>query len=93
MAIKRVYIGSIGPHLYDDTILVNDPDGLFPGQTDNAITTDGDFSIDGDLTVGGDFYLGDPNTDGTWKFETTSNKLLIQRREGGTYVTKGQFTP
>lgn len=32
MATKKVYIGSVGPYLYDDTDNVDDPDGDFAGQ-------------------------------------------------------------
>lgn len=44
MAIKKLYIGSMGPFEYDDTDLINDPDGDFPGESQRAITTDGDIS-------------------------------------------------
>lgn len=33
MATKKVYLGSVGPYLYDDTDDVDDPDGDFVGQT------------------------------------------------------------
>lgn len=42
MAVKKVYIGSVGPFLYDDTNLINDPDGDFVGETCKAVTSDGD---------------------------------------------------
>ena len=38
MAIKKVYIGSVGPFLFDDTDLVNDEDGDFPGATQKGVT-------------------------------------------------------
>jgi len=41
MAIKTIYLGSEGPFKYDDTELVNDPDGLFAGILQNTIVTDG----------------------------------------------------
>jgi len=41
MAIKTLYLGSEGPFKYDDTELVNDPDGLFAGVLQNTIVTDG----------------------------------------------------
>lgn len=41
MARRRVYIGSLGAHLFDDEVLVNSPSGLFEGQTYRAILTDG----------------------------------------------------
>ena len=41
MAKKKVYIGSVGPFVYDDANLINDPDGDFPGEFQRAITSDG----------------------------------------------------
>jgi len=46
MAIKTIYIGSEGPYKYDDTMLLDDPDGLFPGIYQQAIVTDGDMEVD-----------------------------------------------
>ncbi len=48
------------------------------------------------LDVGGDveinssnaFYLGDPTTNGTWRIIRSGDDLLMQQREGGSYVTK-----
>lgn len=45
MAIKTIYIGSEGPFKYDDTVLLSDPDGLFPGVYQNCIVTDGDIDV------------------------------------------------
>ena len=92
MALKKVYVGSLGPHLYDDAELVNDSDGLFPGETLKAVLSNGDYSIEGDLSVGGSVTLGDPTVDGSWRFEVSGTNLLIQRREGGTFVTKTMVT-
>jgi len=41
VAVKKVYIGSIGPLLYDDTDLIEDEDGDFSGVFQKGITTDG----------------------------------------------------
>lgn len=41
MALKKVYIGSVGPFVYDDEKDINDPDGDFSGETQQAIRTDG----------------------------------------------------
>jgi len=46
MAIKKVYIGSVGPFLFDDAAGVNDVDGDFAGQTQQAVLTDGAISAD-----------------------------------------------
>lgn len=41
MAERKVYIGSVGPFLYDDAELVDDPDGDWAGETQEAFITDG----------------------------------------------------
>lgn len=41
---------------------------------------------------GGTIYIGGaPDTDGTWRLVLSGDRLLIQKRESGTYVTKGSF--
>jgi len=39
MAIRKIYNGSVGPFLYDDTDPIDDPDGDFPGEPYRALTT------------------------------------------------------
>ena len=46
MALKKVYLGSVGPFVYDDANPVNDPDGDFPGEDHKAITTNGQILVD-----------------------------------------------
>ncbi len=41
MAEKKVYLGSIGPFIFDDEDLVDDPDGDFSGETVGGLLTDG----------------------------------------------------
>lgn len=41
MATKKVYIGSIGPFEYDDTELIDDPDGDFAGEYKQAVRSNG----------------------------------------------------
>lgn len=41
MAKRRVYIGSLGAHLYDDEVLVDAASGLFSGETYKALLSDG----------------------------------------------------
>lgn len=38
-------------------------------------------------------YLGDINTDGSWRFIKSGNNLSIQRRESGIWVEKTSITP
>ena len=45
MATKKIYIGSIGPILYDDTDNVDDVDGDFSGETQRAMTSDSSILI------------------------------------------------
>ena len=60
MTEKKIYIGSVGPFLYNDDNLISDPDGDFSGEYHQGLATDGnaliggDQSVTGDLTVGGD---------------------------------------
>ena len=35
------------------------------------------------------FYLGDPNTNGSWRIVRSGDNLVRQRRESGSWVTKG----
>ena len=37
------------------------------------------------------FYLGDPDSDGTWRIIRETADLTIERREGGSYVTKSKI--
>ncbi len=47
MAWRKLYIGDQGPFYYDDEVLVDDPDGDFPGETQHAILTAGGLKIGG----------------------------------------------
>ena len=95
MAIKKVYIGSIGPFLFDDTDTINDPDGDFAGEYQKAITTDGEVgtvaisienaaevlaSLSGEATASFDFNSQNLTNVGT--IDTTG--LILN----GTLVTK-----
>ena len=39
------------------------------------------------------YYLGDKDTDGTWRFVRNGSDLQVELRESGTYNPKGSFTP
>lgn len=65
--------------------------------TFNGNTTFGDdVSVTGDVdaaTVESPYYyLGDPDTDGTWRITPSGSDLVFQRRESGSYVTKDTIT-
>jgi len=38
-------------------------------------------------------YLGDPNTDGSWRIRIDGVNLVFERREGGSWIWKGEITP
>ena len=46
MALIKFYIGTFGPFVYDDTVLINDPDGDFAGETFKALVTTGQLFIE-----------------------------------------------
>ncbi len=48
MAIKKVYIGSVGPFLYDDANSIDDPD--FPAENYKGLITDGHLYVGGTPT-------------------------------------------
>ena len=39
----------------------------------------------------GTFYLGDPETDGSWRFTVSGDNLVVERRESGIWVEKSAF--
>ena len=41
MAVKKVYVGSVGPFLFDDSDSIDDSDGDFSGETQKGITSNG----------------------------------------------------
>ena len=50
MTIHKYYIGGMGPHLYDDTEELLDPDEDFPDEDQHALVTDGQLIVEGDPT-------------------------------------------
>ncbi len=54
MTIRKYYIGSLGPFLYDDTDLINDPDGDFAGEDLHGFITDGPVKVDSVPAVASD---------------------------------------
>jgi len=52
-------------------------------------------TISGSVTTASDqaFYIGDSATDGSWRFIRSANNLVVERRESGSWVNKGQWTP
>lgn len=52
-----------------------------------------DTNLSGDIKANNAsvFYLGDPNTDGTWRFLVQGGALVFQKRVSGSYVTQATF--
>jgi hypothetical protein len=46
MALRKLYIGTVGPFLFEDTDLINDADGDFLGESYSAIVSDGQILIE-----------------------------------------------
>ena len=46
MALRKVYIGSVGPFLYDDTDLIDDVDGDFAGEENRGLITNGQLIVE-----------------------------------------------
>jgi len=63
MAEKKVYIGSIGPFIYDDDDLIDDEDGDFSGEYQKALATTGDQIVEGESVQ------GDQNVTGVYKVD------------------------
>jgi hypothetical protein len=51
--------------------------------------------VEGDIEIGSGnaFYLGDPESEGSWRITRNGNNLVFQRRESGSWVTKEKMTP
>lgn len=56
MAVRKLYSAGFGPTLWEDTDLIEDQDGDFPGATHKAVVTDGEVQITtlANKLVGGD---------------------------------------
>jgi len=46
LTIKKVFIGSLGPHLYDDTDPIDEYEGDFSGENRQSLVTDGQMLIE-----------------------------------------------
>ena len=63
MTVKKFYLGSLGPFLYDDTDDIDDPDGDFSGETQKGFITDGSIQTTYDPIADNDVLrLKDQNT-------------------------------
>jgi len=92
MAEKKVYIGSFGPILYDDSNAIDDADGDFTGEDQKGLVTDGDVLIGGDATFTGSIEaetVGIEDSDGShhltfkWNEDDSADRTLNFLVSGG----------
>jgi hypothetical protein len=60
----------------------------------SAITSVLPWYDSGDIVLGStkSVYIGDKNTDGSWKFVVSGDNLLIQKRVSDAWITKQTIT-
>lgn len=46
MALRKLYIGTVGPFLYDDADLIDDEDGDFAGENYKGLVTNGQLIVE-----------------------------------------------
>jgi hypothetical protein len=71
------------------TVLKNGMVGIGPSNPSSTLDVAGDIETES----GNALYFGDPSTNGSWRIMRGGNNLNIQRREAGSWVTKGTITP
>lgn len=84
---RRAYFGA-----GDDARISYDGTDL---KIEPAVVGTGEMKVVGgsvELDAAEAIYLGDANTDGTWRMIRSGNDLLMQRRESGAYVTKSTIS-
>ncbi len=59
------------------------------GNNSKVLTVSGNRAIWSAPTT---FYLGDPNSEGSWRFLISGNELLVQTLVSGTWTTEGAYT-
>jgi len=47
VTVKKLYLGSVGPYLFDDAYLIDDPDDDWDGEYQRGITTDSEIKAAG----------------------------------------------
>jgi len=79
MTVRKIYIGSVGPFLFDDEDLINDPDDEWDGEYQRGITTDAPISAPGVVSpptsIVADYTVLE--TDGFILADATSGKITV----------------
>jgi len=94
MADQKIYIGSVGPLLYDDAALIDDADGDFPGEDYHALVTGGQLLIETAPTnVNHVVRLQDLSDLVNPSFtDVTASRALDTVYHNGTYLTFAQIS-
>lgn len=66
-----------------------------PDTNTASLNVNGSITAVGSVDVGNTeaFYMGDPNTNGSWRIIRSGNNLNFERREGGVWVAKTAILP
>lgn len=97
MAEQKLWLGSVGPLLYDDTDLISDDDGDLPGETYSALSTTGQLTIMTPPTENGNVLRREDVTaaahltyeEGT--LSLTANGFATPVPVTGSYMVLGKF--
>lgn len=94
MATQKIYIGSVGPFLYDDASPINDVDGDFAGEDRNALSTSGQLLIEGAPTNNNHIVrLQDlVNMLNVTFVDVTASRLIDTVYQNGDYLTFAQIS-
>ncbi len=66
-----------------------------PDANSANLNVNGNITAAGSVDIGSAeaFYMGDPNTNGSWRIIRSGNNLNFERREGGVWVAKTAILP
>lgn len=89
MAERKLYIGSVGPFLYDDDVAIDDPEGDFAGEDHCGVVTDGQLLVEAApssnhhvLRFGDIAFISNPGL-----FDLTGVRGLNTVFQNGNYLT------
>lgn len=87
MALKKVYIGSYGPFVYDDTMDAEDRDGDFAGETLQALLSDGNIKVQGGDVDALGLVLVISTVTGDYTLDNEDSTLLVDASDGEITIT------
>ena len=94
MAERKLYVGSVGPFLYDDATAIDDPEGDFAGEDHCGVVTDGQLLVATApsnnhhvLRLGDIAFMSNPVL-----FDLTGIRTLNMTYQNGNYLTMLQLS-